>query len=85
MEKVLLLVTSWMASVYCAGIVPFSHCRDANCSSVSPICSGAALYEISLQRDIAMREAEAIAQLQLIQEAQRLELQHQHASEIAQV
>lgn len=55
----------------------------AACSRELLLCSGAALYEISLQRDLAMKEAEAMAQLQLIQETQRLE--HQHAVETAQV
>ena len=60
-----------------------SKAFKADCSRELLLCSGAALYEISLQRDLAMREAEALAQLQLIQEKQGLE--HQRAAETAQV
>ena len=49
------------------------------------LCSGAALYEISLQRELAMRDAEAIAQLQLLQKEQLLERQHHHAAESSEV
>ena len=49
------------------------------------LCSGAALYEISLQREIAIREAEASAQLQLLQKEQSLALQRQHADGLSQV
>ena len=59
--------------------------KRAGCSSVPLLCSGAALYEMTLQRELAMRDAEALAQLQLVQEERRLDHLHQHAAETAQV
>jgi hypothetical protein len=59
------------AKHFCALLVAYSDLLH------SP-CSGAALYEIDLQRELAMREAQALQEflLQQAERLQRLQLEH---------